>query len=625
MATTDKYDRQLRLWGASGQKALAGCCVVLVGATAAGTETLKNLVLPGVGAFGIIDDRANVTATDAAVNFFATTTTTSSGSRSHTSVPGADDENENENETFTRAATTAKLLQELNPDVRSAHATVQDLATIDVDHWEGVLNKVIPQNGNNNITNNNNNNNGKRDQDQQQAMDTTTGDWQVFVVASDLTPTVLKSLSTYCQRKGYALLIVQSYGLIGTVRLQAPPLPIMDPKPRSHKPDLRIGNPFSALRSYFEQMSKRLTQFDSRELRHVPYPVLLWHFLERYKTAHGGRVPETLAEKQEFAKSIRAAATNYNDQINFQEAFSNAYLAYATTSSSSSSSSSPVDVTHLTDLLKRANPESDFAVLLRAMQAFLQTHDQQPPLHGSIPDMTASTTNYVMLQQLYRQQAEMDLKDFAALVNEINSSSNTSSNTSSNSSDNNYKHRNISMDRITTFCQNAVHLDLVATRTWTEEYSHQTVPEHIKEELAMALMEVDTEEEHGELLLQMTPLWWYLGIRACQAFWERNGRYPGALTSEDESTILKQDADTVQAEFVKLLQHYGIDQYAGALPPLLAAEMTRYGAAEIHTVASVVGGVASQEAVKVITGQYTPLRGAYVYNGIASTGGMYQF
>ena len=43
MATSDKYDRQLRLWGASGQRALGETTIVLINATASGTETLKNL------------------------------------------------------------------------------------------------------------------------------------------------------------------------------------------------------------------------------------------------------------------------------------------------------------------------------------------------------------------------------------------------------------------------------------------------------------------------------------------------------------------------------------------------------------------------------------------------------
>ena len=69
MATGNKYDRQLRLWGANGQKSLAESHVLLVNADAVGTETLKNLVLPGLGNFTILDDR-EITHSDAGNNFF---------------------------------------------------------------------------------------------------------------------------------------------------------------------------------------------------------------------------------------------------------------------------------------------------------------------------------------------------------------------------------------------------------------------------------------------------------------------------------------------------------------------------------------------------------------------------
>ena len=44
-----KYDRQLRLWAASGQAALESANLLLVnsGSGVTGVETLKNLVLPG--------------------------------------------------------------------------------------------------------------------------------------------------------------------------------------------------------------------------------------------------------------------------------------------------------------------------------------------------------------------------------------------------------------------------------------------------------------------------------------------------------------------------------------------------------------------------------------------------
>lgn len=71
MATDDKYDRQIRLWGGHGQKLLGTSNVLLLNATGAATETLKNLILPAVGRFTIVDGHV-VTERDCSSNFFVT-------------------------------------------------------------------------------------------------------------------------------------------------------------------------------------------------------------------------------------------------------------------------------------------------------------------------------------------------------------------------------------------------------------------------------------------------------------------------------------------------------------------------------------------------------------------------
>ena len=71
MATNDKYDRQLRLWGANGQKCLMNSHILLIHANGVGSETLKNLVLPGIGNFTILDDYI-VSHHDLSCNFFVT-------------------------------------------------------------------------------------------------------------------------------------------------------------------------------------------------------------------------------------------------------------------------------------------------------------------------------------------------------------------------------------------------------------------------------------------------------------------------------------------------------------------------------------------------------------------------
>ncbi|PBC27666.1 NEDD8-activating enzyme E1 regulatory subunit [Apis cerana cerana] len=59
-----KYDRQLRvkfirnkLWGDHGQAALEGAHICVINATGLGTEILKSVVLPGIGAFTIVDGK----------------------------------------------------------------------------------------------------------------------------------------------------------------------------------------------------------------------------------------------------------------------------------------------------------------------------------------------------------------------------------------------------------------------------------------------------------------------------------------------------------------------------------------------------------------------------------------
>lgn len=54
-----------------------------------------------------------------------------------------------------------------------------------------------------------------------------------------------------------------------------------------------------------------------------------------------------------------------------------------------------------------------------------------------------------------------------------------------------------------------------------------------------------------------------------------------------------------------------------------AQEVVRYGGVELHNISAMIGGIAAQEAVKIITHQFVPLNNTYIYNGIASCGATY--
>lgn len=79
---------------------------------------------------------------------------------------------------------------------------------------------------------------------------------------------------------------------------------------------------------------------------------------------------------------------------------------------------------------------------------------------------------------------------------------------------------------------------------------------------------------------------------------------------EEDVALLKSVAAGVAAEA-------GAGQ--GAVPDDYVGEMVRFGAGELHTVAAVVGGIAAQEAIKLLTAQFVPLVGTLVYNAMAGT------
>lgn len=107
MATNDKYDRQLRLWGPDGQRLLMKSNILLIHANAVGCETLKNLVLPGIKSFTILDDFC-VDDGDLGCNFFVTPETKGKP----------------------RAEVAANLLNEMNPDDVRAEARVANFRNV---------------------------------------------------------------------------------------------------------------------------------------------------------------------------------------------------------------------------------------------------------------------------------------------------------------------------------------------------------------------------------------------------------------------------------------------------------------------------------------------------------------
>jgi amyloid beta precursor protein binding protein 1 len=731
MATNDKYDRQLRLWGASGQRALGNTLVVLVGTSACGTETLKNLVLPGVGSILVVDDDDDDhddhddhddddgDAGDAVIISSATDDTaracreqlayslskfaspSSNFFLPHRPPPrgdgGDDDDDDDPPPPASNAARACALLTELNPDVGGHHAAVPSLEDLDYDRFLARLARDPPPPTTPLSSSSSSSSSSP-------TTTTTATPRKILVVCADQPSSVFLPLSRACHARSIPLVVVRSYGLLGTVRVQIPmPChPVVDARPSHRVPDLRLSATpiFDGLADVLRSSTDLDDVVDTRDRSHAPFVIILLQALEKWRRSGGGggggggedndadrpsdverrhRHPETGAEKEEFRTVVRGMARDPSREVNFAEALREAHLVWADGRVSE-------DVRAVLDRVEEGSflrdairskmdvegggegggggsssglgPEVpphvlQFQLLALALKRFLSSNDDYPPLEGTIPDMTSDTARYVALQEAYRRQAERD----RSAVREIARSLLGECEQRRNGCD-----LRVAMptdDEVHTFCKNSRYLRMLETRPLFYEYELQdpsspvvaslaaTLPSSSTSSLSSLLDDAPPEnfgaiqsDARDDLLATsmephetdpaQTPVLWWIALRACDAFYDRHGHYPG---KHDQELALEADANEVYGCMVRIADGMGLAESDLIKEHLLdavrgkdlAREVVRYDEAEIHNVAAVVGGVASQEAVKLITGQYIPINDTYVYNGIASTAGVYRF
>ena len=547
MATDNKYDRQLRLWGANGQRALAESHVLLLGAGPAGTETLKNLVLPGVGRFTVVDG-ATVSEADLGNNFFVRP----------------------EDVGRPRAAATAELLKELNPDVEGFHrvARPEEVVAAEPDFVASGFSLVI---------------------------------------AAQLEPAALQALGERCWAKNVPLVAIRAYGLLGVVRLQVRRLEVVESKPDNVAWDLRLAAPFPELEAAADALD--LDGMGDADHAHAPYVLVLAKLAKAWRQSHGGASPKTRAEKDAFRALVAGAARELPSKVpemNFEEASNEAYRCWADPRELPWEAQAWIDDARAApdapsegrrgsvgSEAAPAAPPSATHVAVAAVAAFMDAHGGLPPLSGAVPDMHADTASFVALQKLYAARADADraacLAIFAAKLAEATGAPPTADEAAA----------------LALVCKHVRDVKLVSTRSLADELAAPNLGE-----AATALFETDDAREKAQ-----APVVWYAALRAADRFFVKRGAWPGA-----DGADLAADAAAVADELRAFVTEADCaDAFDGVLSEAHAKEIARFGAAELHAIAAVVGGVASQEAVKVLAKQYTPIDHTYLFNGIAAT------
>ena len=508
--SSSKYDRQLRLWGAKGQEALREAHVLLVGANAAGTETLKNLVLPGVGEFTIVDGGV-VSEADIRSNFFVRV----------------------EDLGKSRAEVCAELLGSLNPDVKS-HSVVSAPST-----------------------------------------DLLNSNSYSLVIVCEADPEVIEAFAASCWSSGTPLIVAGTAGLVGRVRVQLRDLEIVESKPDNVRWDLRINEPFEELQELFENVEATVLKnkdATSGDLSHVPYALILMSAVQDWRAQKNGTLPSTFAEKNEVKEVIKAKAARFPNVLgaeNFQEALAEAYRSW------SDARKLPDDAMDALEKSK-SKKSSPLVLTLRAIQDFSEENNGLPPLAGAVPDMHSDTTTFIALQRAFAAKAKKDLEAVKAKV------------------------PGVDPDFVELVCR---HLGDVKFFTNINIESELTSPIPFESyEL------VPPQEEDAQDKAERMPRLAYLAYRANDAFFKKHRRWPSETN----------DAAVLKAELSALFPEPALDAEYTAW----ATEFVRGATCDLHSIAAVVGGVASQEAVKAIARQFTPLKDVFIFDGLSGAAGV---
>ncbi|PIL27214.1 hypothetical protein GSI_10358 [Ganoderma sinense ZZ0214-1] len=341
------------IWAASGQAALEACRILVVSSSATSTSILKNLVLPGIGHFSILDS-AITSPADAGNNFFLNATYSLGKPRAQEAVP---------------------LLRELNESVQG-EAVVKDLKLL---------------------------------------LDTDQGrDWISsfsLVIAHNLNKDVLGQLSTllWANSNGPPLISVRSAGFIAEFHIQYHEHCVS----QSHSenaPSLRITRPFPALLALARSLD--FQNMDPTAHSHIPFVIILVRATDDWRKSHNDSLPHTPAEKKEFKKNILSMRIK-PDEENFEEAEAQAWRVW----SEPAVPSDVQALFSLSTLPTAPHHNSTFHALLQSLSEFVKdpAGPGTLPINATLPDMKSDTKSYVQLQNLYRAQAEVEKAQFKEL------------------------------------------------------------------------------------------------------------------------------------------------------------------------------------------------------------------
>lgn len=418
-----------------------------------------------------------------------------------------------------------------------------------------------------------------------------------LVVAAGLTWDEAAALDSICGSKApegcSKLLYVRACGLAGIVRPCYFEHCVVEARPESEVEDLRLADPWPELAEYCSGFD--LDNLDVLTHKHVPYAVLLVKAASEWKNRAGtAGAPSGTAERDEFKGLVRSYARE-SGQENVAEASRAAMKVW-------SQRGEPSEDVWLLLMEAEAKPASslrgpngNFWALAKATKRFVEeAGDGKLPLEGSLPDMTSTTDAYVALQRLYSRKAEDDAAVVGRFAGEALSSAGIPAD-------------GLTWEEVRAFCRNARRVRALSTCPLSRELGASADSSKPGGPLPSLL-----GGEEG--VTSRVNAWLYVMLRAGDTFTYENGRLPEPV-----------DEGALSAIAERIARNHGARPENAQPSQELTREACRGIGAEVQPVAALLGGIASQEAIKLLSSQFVPVAGSLVWNFIHSSSSVLTF
>ena len=433
----------------------------------------------------------------------------------------------------------------------------------------------------------------------------------------------MERICQYANNSSIPLFYIHCQGFFSHFSLQLPAqFPIVDthPDPASTQ-DLRLLNPWPELLEFLEKKTGGLEALSDHDHGHVPYLLILLHFLNVWKALHDGQVPASYSEKKEFKALIqRAARTNNSEggEENFEEA-----AAAVLKSLNPPSISSELRAVFEADDCQNLKPTSaNFWIIANAIQKFRTFRNGMLPLPGALPDMKAQSSDYIQLQNIYKTKARSDLMEVTWTVRDSEQTLGRKS--------------SIEQVEIEAFCKGAQFVKMIHGRPiriaqcsaeidWSDRATALSQELQDPDSLLpiyFTFLALDRYQDDIDRIQKLRkPIDGDQPVNDILAGRAVSGAVPPLPTFAESAHFSTPAVDP--ARDPKPWPRFDTPE-ARATFDNVVKELDRADRGELHNIAAVTGGMVAQEVIKVITKQYVPVDNTCVFDGIASKAAVFK-